>query len=94
MSDVKPYDHWEATFRVEAIEPAEPDVDGWEAYDITLRPVDRRGRVNGRTRNLTTMKVGGPPGAVDLSGLAVGVKAVWTYAAGPAPTIRSTVRPT
>lgn len=80
-------------FRVESIEEAEPDNDGWVAYDITLRPMDKIGRTNGRTKVLATLKVGGPPGMVDLSGLRVGVKADFDYWAGPAPTIRSTLRP-
>ena len=93
MNGIPPYLTWTRRFRVESIEPAEPDHDGWEAFDIVLRPMDKRGRTNGRTRVLTTAKVGGPPGTVDLTGLVVGVKVDWHHEAGPAPTIRSTVRP-
>jgi hypothetical protein len=84
---------WVRVFRVESIEPAEPDADGWVAFDLTLRPVDKRGRVNGRTRNLTTLKVGGPPEWVDMTGLRVGVKAEFAYGAGPVPTERAMLHP-
>jgi hypothetical protein len=84
---------WRATFRVEAITLAEPEVDGWLAYDIVLRPLDRRGRVNGRTRNLSTLKVGGPPESMSLAGLVVGRKAEFAYWDGPAPTNRAVIRP-
>ena len=86
-------ERWTRTFRVESIYEAEPDAAGWVAYDIVLRPMDRIGRVNGRTKNLTTVYVGGPADDVDMTGLRVGVKCVWSYDPGPAPTYRSTLRP-
>jgi hypothetical protein len=84
---------WRRIYRVESIDPVEPDAEGCVAFRLILRPVDRLGRVNGRARRLTELLVGGPPEWVDMAGLQVGVKAEFTYTAGPAPTTFATLHP-
>jgi hypothetical protein len=82
--------NWRRTCRVDAIEILEPEAEGWVAFRLTLRVLDRRGRANGPPRY---MLVGGLPDWVDMTGLAVGVKAEFAYTAGPAPTVFSTLHP-
>ena len=86
-------EHWEGTVRVESVTRDVPDAPGWVAFEIVLRPVDKRGRVNGGHADLTTVHVGGPVDQVDMTGLEVGIKCVWTFDAGPTPTHYSTVHP-
>lgn len=64
--------------RVESVTEVEATTPGWIAYDLVIRPLDKRGRVNGRAKRLSTMHIEGPVGAIDVTG-ALGQKATISY---------------